>query len=40
MLGLMATSSRDKTEMIDAGDRETARLYGARISAAVARWGG
>lgn len=38
MLGLTATSSRDKTELIDAGDRETARLYGARVSAAVARW--
>lgn len=35
MLGLMATSSRDKTQLIDSEDRETARLYGARISQAL-----
>ena len=38
-LGLMATSSRDKREMIGAGDMETARRFGARIAAAAARWG-
>ncbi|WP_371226783.1 flavodoxin family protein [Roseovarius sp. 2305UL8-3] len=38
-LGLMATSSRDKTQLIDAGDLETARLFGARVAAAAARWG-
>ncbi len=37
-LGLAATSSRDKSLLIDAGDAETARLYGARITAAAARW--
>lgn len=38
-LGLMATSSRDKAEMVDAGDLETARLYGARLAMASRRWG-
>ena len=37
-LGLTATSSRDKAEMIDAGDRETARLFGQRVTAAATRW--
>ncbi|MDA0222917.1 MAG: flavodoxin family protein [Rhodobacterales bacterium] len=37
-LGLMATSSRDKDLMIDAGDSKTARLFGARIEVAVKRW--
>ncbi len=37
-LGLMATSSRDKTQLIDAGDLETARLFGARVTQAVDRW--
>lgn len=37
-LGLMASSSRDKTEMIDAEDLETARRFGARIAGAVLRW--
>ena len=37
-LGLMASSSRDKTEMIGAHDRETARRFGARVAAAAARW--
>ena len=31
-LGLMATSSRDKSELITADDAETARLFGARIA--------
>lgn len=38
-LGLMATSSRDKTQLIEPGDLETAHRFGARISAAVTRWG-
>ena len=37
-LGLMATSSRDKSILIDPGDGETARLFGARIVAVVNRW--
>ncbi|MEZ5733561.1 MAG: flavodoxin family protein [Paracoccaceae bacterium] len=37
-LGLMATSSRDKTLMIDQGDAETARLFGARIARVTRRW--
>lgn len=31
MLGLMATSSRDKSKLIDAGDSETARAFGQRV---------
>lgn len=31
MLGLMATSSRDKSQLIDADYLETARLFGARV---------
>jgi len=38
-LGLMATSSRDKSRMIDPGDLETARRFGARIAGATDRWG-
>ncbi len=38
MLGLMATSSRDKTQLIDREDRETARLYGARVTKALQHW--
>lgn len=38
-IGLMATSSRDKTVMVEAGDLETARLYGARLAMAARRWG-
>ena len=38
-LGLMATSSRDKTVMVEPGDLETARLYGERLSMAARRWG-
>ncbi len=38
-LGLAATSSRDKSELIGADDLATARLFGARIAAATARWG-
>lgn len=38
-LGLMATSSRDKTQLIEPDDLETARRFGARIAAAVQRWG-
>ncbi len=37
-LGLTATSSRDKALLIDAGDAETARRFGARIAAAALRW--
>jgi len=37
-LGLAATSSRDKTQMISDGDAETARLFGARFEAAARRW--
>ncbi len=37
-LGLMATSSRDKTQLIDADDVATARLFGQRIAQAVAKW--
>lgn len=37
-LGLMATSSRDKRELIGPDDIETARLFGARIAAAAQRW--
>jgi NAD(P)H dehydrogenase (quinone) len=36
-LGLMATSSRDKSQLIEPGDLETARRFGARIAAAVHR---
>lgn len=38
-LGLMATSSRDKSVMVDAGDLETAKLYGDRLAMAARRWG-
>jgi len=37
-LGLAATSSRDKTLMIQPGDIETARLFGKRIRAVTERW--
>lgn len=37
-LGLMASSSRDKSEMIGADDLETARRFGARVAAAASRW--
>ncbi len=37
-LGLMATSSRDKSCMIGADDLGTARRYGARIAATARRW--
>ena len=39
-LGLMATSSRNKVELISPGDLETARRFGARIAAAAIRWTG
>ena len=38
-LGMMATSSRDKSELIPADDLGTARRFGMRITAAVHRWG-
>jgi NAD(P)H dehydrogenase (quinone) len=38
-LGLAATSSRDKTQLIGPGDAETARRFGARIAMAARRWG-
>ncbi|MEM7598489.1 MAG: NAD(P)H-dependent oxidoreductase [Pseudomonadota bacterium] len=37
-LGLMAMSSRDKEQMVEADDLMTARKFGARIAAAAARW--
>lgn len=37
-LGLMAMSSRNKKEMVDADDLATARLFGARIARAADRW--
>lgn len=38
-IGLMATASQDKSVMVEAGDLETARLYGARLRMAAKRWG-
>lgn len=37
-LGLGATSSRDKSLMVEAGDLETAHRFGLRIARAVRRW--
>lgn len=37
-LGLAATASRDKSLLIDPGDAETARRFGARITEATRRW--
>ncbi|MEM9734710.1 MAG: flavodoxin family protein, partial [Pseudomonadota bacterium] len=37
-LGLMATSSADKSEMIDAATRQTAQEYGKRLAQATLRW--
>lgn len=37
-LGLGATSSRDKTLMVEQGDLDTAQRFGLRISRAVRRW--
>ena len=37
-LGLMAMSSRDKAQMVEADDVATARRFGHRIAAAAARW--
>lgn len=37
-LGMMATSSQDKSLKINSGDAETARLFGKRIAYAVKRW--
>ncbi|SLN21865.1 p-benzoquinone reductase [Roseovarius albus] len=37
-LGLAATSSRDKTQLVDTDDLETARRFGARIATATRRW--
>lgn len=37
-LGLAAQSSRDKSQLIDAGDLETARRFGHRIAGAAQRW--
>lgn len=39
-LGLMATASPDKAEMIFPGDVETARAYGNRLARATRRWQG
>lgn len=39
-LGLMATASRDKSRLIEIGDLETARRFGARIATATRRWRG
>lgn len=38
-VGLMATSSRDNSVMVEPGDLETARLYGIRLAIAARRWG-
>ncbi|MEO0390437.1 MAG: NAD(P)H-dependent oxidoreductase [Pseudomonadota bacterium] len=38
-LGLAATSSRDKSQLITPADAQTARRYGMRIAEAVGRWG-
>ncbi|MFK7938857.1 MAG: flavodoxin family protein [Roseovarius sp.] len=38
MLGLMARSDPDKSIMINAGDTETARRFGARIHSCAQRW--
>lgn len=37
-LGLMATSSPDKSEMIPPADAATARAFGARLAGAARRW--
>jgi NAD(P)H dehydrogenase (quinone) len=37
-LGLGATSSRDKTLMVEPGDLETARRFGLRIARVLRRW--
>ncbi len=37
-LGLMATSTRDKAQMVRAEDLDTARRFGKRIAAAALRW--
>ncbi|MYM56814.1 flavodoxin family protein [Thalassovita mangrovi] len=37
-LGLTATSSRDKTQMVQPGDLESARLFGHRIARVARRW--
>ncbi len=37
-LGLMATSSRDKEQLIEADDLETACRFGTRIAQAAKRW--
>ncbi|MEO9896431.1 MAG: flavodoxin family protein [Paracoccaceae bacterium] len=37
-IGLMATSSRDKTEMLRPQDRQTANAFGLRIANATRRW--
>ncbi len=37
-LGLMATSSNDKNQLIDSDDRLTAVAFGKRFSKAVSRW--
>ena len=37
-IGLMATSSRDKTEMLRPEDRQTANIFGMRIANAARRW--
>lgn len=37
-LGLAATSAGDKTQLVGAGDLETARRFGARIAMATRRW--
>lgn len=39
-LGLMATSSPDKTRLIGDEDAETARLFGRRVAEATVRWHG
>ncbi len=37
-LGLMATASRDKSQLIHEHDRQTARLFGERVAKAAKKW--
>ncbi|MGH1415313.1 MAG: flavodoxin family protein [Pelagimonas sp.] len=37
-LGLMATASRDKSELISPNDQTTARHFGTRLAATATRW--
>ena len=37
-LGLMATSSKDRAQLVPEPDLETAKLFGERVAKAVLRW--